>query len=120
MRSEVLRRTFALHGVEARSPATRRGRASVLEIITDLQRGQIAGVARRIADAASFGNSHFGSQPLVCLACTELPLAFSAFQSQLMFERDGVTYLNTPIVHIEATLEQAIGEPRFESLGKHL
>ena len=45
--------------------------------------------------------------PLVCLACTELPLAFPEQKTLTLFESGGVRYMNTTAVHIRAVFDCA-------------
>jgi aspartate racemase len=49
-----------------------------------------------------------GAQPVVCLACTELPLAFKERKMLTTFEYDGVSYINTTAVHIVAAFDFAV------------
>lgn len=44
----------------------------------------------------------------MCLACTELPLAFQEQKMLAHFEHDGVLYINTTAVHINAAFDFAI------------
>lgn len=45
---------------------------------------------------------------LVCLACTELPLAFPEYQDSPCFTIEGITVINTTVAHVEAILETAL------------
>ncbi|MGA8108153.1 MAG: hypothetical protein WB974_01885, partial [Acidobacteriaceae bacterium] len=49
----------------------------------------------------------FAGKPVVCLACTELPLAFPGRRTYPSFQYGGVTYINTVAAHINAALESA-------------
>ena len=49
-----------------------------------------------------------GSNDVVCLACTELPLAFPEHKEAACFETDGIWFVNTTVVHIEAVLREAL------------
>lgn len=42
------------------------------------------------------------------LACTELPLAFEGKEHLEIFEENGVTYLNTTIIHAAAAFQFAV------------
>ena len=44
----------------------------------------------------------------MCLACTELPLAFPELKALGIFEYRGVLYVNTSVLHANAALEFAI------------
>ena len=108
MRSQVLRKAFEAQGVDARAPDDPREREAVLGTITELQRGHIEGAASRVGKAVrTTWARQLGGRPVVCLACTELPLAFAAFQAQSTFDYDGILYVNTPIIHIETALDLA-------------
>jgi aspartate racemase len=50
------------------------------------------------------------AQPVACLACTELPLAFPGQNLLATFEYDGVVYVNTTAVHINAAFDFAVNE----------
>ena len=45
---------------------------------------------------------------IVCLACTELPLAFPEQQNEAHFQADGITFVNTTVAHVAATLAEAL------------
>lgn len=106
MRSPALREAFHGYGIDAQAPDDPREREAVLDVIAQLQRGHADGAAQRVSSTVqSAWARQFSGQPVVCLACTELPLAFVAFQGYSTFDRDGVHYVNTPIIHIETALE---------------
>jgi aspartate racemase len=48
------------------------------------------------------------SNDVVCLACTELPLAFPEHKETPCFEADGMWFVNTTMVHIEAVLREVL------------
>jgi aspartate racemase len=49
-----------------------------------------------------------GKKDIVCLACTELPLAFPEHLDSTHFEVDGIRFVNTTAVHIEAILREVL------------
>jgi aspartate racemase len=81
-------------------------------LITELQLGKLEGAAERLRRIAklSFDERQFKVPPVVCLACTELPLAFQAMKMVANFEYDGVSYINTTAVHINAAFDFAVNE----------
>ena len=80
-----------------------------VELITELQLGKLEGAAERLGRIAKISfEQQFGAQPIVCLACTELPLAFREKKMLATFEYDGVLYLNASAVHINAAFDFAI------------
>jgi hypothetical protein len=63
-------------------------------------------------DALKFiARRSMGSQParqrIVCLACTELPLAFKEMKTLSVFESEGIIFINSTMAHIDAALEFA-------------
>lgn len=109
MRSETFREVFAEHGVEAACPQDEEARASSIGLIAELQLGKIEGAAERIGKIArtSF-KQRFTAQPVTCLACTELPLAFPEQKMLATFEYNGVLYINTTAAHINAAFDFAV------------
>lgn len=111
MRSAIFREGFAKYGVAATGPSDEGARVATMNLIADLQLGKENGAAERLVKIArgSFGGP-FKAQPVVCLACTELPLAFPAQKTLGTFDYDGVSYINTSVVHIDAAFDFAVQE----------
>ncbi|MGC2247649.1 MAG: aspartate/glutamate racemase family protein [Terriglobales bacterium] len=109
MRSAKFREGFAKHGLEARGPRDERARSMTEDLIRELQAGKTAGAAERLGKIAreSFA-AEFPGPPVVCLACTELPLAFVDEKVVAALEDAGVTYINTSAAHIDAVFEFAV------------
>jgi aspartate racemase len=109
MGSPGFREAFANYGVEAAGPHDETARAMTVELITELQLGKLDGAAERLGGIAkiSFGRQ-FKTQAVVCLACTELPLAFQETKLLATFHHDGVLYINTTAVHINAAFDFAV------------
>jgi aspartate racemase len=108
MRSQVLRDAFKAQDIAASSPEASDDRGSLLALISRLQRGDVQGAAQSIGDLVrQVSLRQFAGRPAVCLACTELPLAFSTNQRCASFDYDGVPYVNSSVVHIEAALTLA-------------
>jgi aspartate racemase len=115
MGSAVFREEFAKHGIEASGPDDEALRAAVVGLISELQLGNQEGAAERLHTIATTAfERRFKGQPVVCLACTELPLAFEEHKKVASFERDGVLYINTTAVHINAAFNFAAGEEKGE------
>ena len=109
MGSKRLREEFAKHGVEPTCPQDEAARTMTIELIRELQLGKVEGAADllgRIAKTSS--NDSSGAWPTVCLACTELPLAFPAHKMLATFEYDGVMYVNSTAAHIDAAFDLAV------------
>jgi aspartate racemase len=111
MGSPAIRKRFAERGVEAVGPPNQEARAQTTSVIAELQAGKSEGTAERIGRIArtSFA-AQFTGPPLVCLACTELPLAFPEWKAIESFEVSGVTYVNSAAVHVGAACEFAAAE----------
>jgi aspartate racemase len=108
MRSAGFREGFAKHGISAAGPRDDSARGLIVELIAELQLGKIEGAPERIGKVArSCFQGQFDTQPAVCLACTELPLAFPEQKTLPSFSRDGITYLNTVAAHINAAFDLA-------------
>jgi aspartate racemase len=112
MRSSKFREAFAKYGIEASGPLDESLRAMTAELITDLQVGKLERAAQRVVNVArlSLGETQFGDQPAVCLACTELPLAFATMKQLATFEYDGILFINTTAVHIDAAFNFAVDQ----------
>ena len=109
MRSGKFRAAFATHGIELVPPVSDVARARTVTLIAELQRGRVKGAAVRMGKIVA-SSWRFPGEPVVCLACTELPLAFPGFTNQASFKYGGVTYINTTAAHIDAVL-QHVGIP---------
>lgn len=113
MRSPRFRRDFLKNGIEAAGPADESARATILDLIAALQRGHDEGAAERLtAVARTAFTGQFRGSPAVCLACTELPLAFPEFRTQPSFINGGITWINTSAAHIAAVVEMAFAEDK--------
>lgn len=111
MRSARFREGFARRGVEASGPQDEAARAATVNLIQQLQVGKVEGGAEQLGKIArkSF-EGQFRAQPAVCLACTELPLAFQEQKMLATFRYDGILYINTTAVHVNAAFEFAVDE----------
>jgi aspartate racemase len=108
MRSQVLRDAFTAQDIEASAPVDSDHREAVLSLISKLQRGDSKGAAQSIrALVHEVRLRQFADPPAVCLACTELPLAFPVHHDCAAFDCDGIRYVNSSVVHIEAALSFA-------------
>jgi aspartate racemase len=108
MNSSRLREKFGQHGIRAQAPMEDAALAMTAQLIADLQRERSEGAQGRVqailrkAFGATLPPSH-----MVCLACTELPLAFPDQKEVPVFQVDGVAYLNSTVVHLNALCEFA-------------
>ena len=109
MKSPTFREGFAKYGVEAAGPHDEAARAMTVGLITELQLGKLEGAAERLGKIVRISfDRQFKAQPVVSLACTELPLAFEAQKMFATFEYDDILYINSTAVHINAALDFAV------------
>jgi aspartate racemase len=109
MRSAEFREVFAKRRITASGPSGETAKSTISAMIFDLQRGKIEGAAERVgAIAKAEFKSQFSGRPVVHLGCTELPLAFPNQKTLGTFEEDGVLYLNSTALHIDAAFEFAL------------
>ncbi len=108
MKSARIRESFAQHGIEAAGPRDEALRAQTAELIADLEQGRIEGAADHLGNMAwTAWEELFRGLPVVCLACTELPLAFPEHASRASFEHCGARYINSNAAHIDAIFDAA-------------
>lgn len=106
MTSARLPAVFASRGVRAAGPEDQELRSLTVRLSKELQHGVDDAAASRIGDIVR--RHAAGSQaPLVCLACTELPLAFPGSGSRTLIESEGIRYLNSSTVHMHAIFDRA-------------
>lgn len=99
------------YGVRAVAPPDDRSKAKVAALIAELFTGQSANGRERIQAIAGPSFEQAGiRKKVVCLACTELPLAFEGKEQLETFEEDGILYLNTTIIHARAAFRYAVSE----------
>jgi aspartate racemase len=111
MGSAVFRDAFAQQGIKAAGPDDEAIWAATVELIDELQMGKQKGAAERLHTIGKKAlERQFKGRPVVCLACTELPLAFPEQNKLSSFEREGVLYVNTTAVHINAAFHFAVSE----------
>ena len=110
MDSAVLRAAFGRRGIDADAPGDAGIRRSVAEAIADLQNGRVRGVAARIAAIVRRAR-RTPAPDLVCLACTELPLAFPSRGTAAVFERCGLRWLDPSAAHVAAAFALSAGDP---------
>lgn len=108
MRSPRLRQVFADHGMEAVGPESEEIRALTIRLIEELQCKEIADAAQRLGEIArTVFATRSTAKRVVCLACTELALAFPERRSQAAFSVDGITYINSAMAHVGAAFDFA-------------
>ena len=108
MGSPRLREAFAARGVMAAGPEDPEVRAASIQLSRELQHhGELTGAAAELGAMVRASRSPDGEPLLVCLACTELPLAFPTHKTLAVFESGGFRYMNTTAVHVRAAFDYA-------------
>jgi aspartate racemase len=110
MESQRLRNAFAQAGVDAAAPQDAVARAELAQVIAEVLRNRLAGAAERIARIARTAIARSAAPQTVCLACTELLLAFPEHRRTAIFEVDGVRYANASALHMDAAFDFAVQE----------
>jgi aspartate racemase len=108
MKSTAYAETLQKYGMEA-FPRLDEKRIMEFErlIDVDLYEQAIPEVRERILSLCrKFVNDR--NDDVVCLACTELPLAFPEHKDSAIFKADGMWFVNTTAVHLEAILREAL------------
>lgn len=90
-------------GISVSFPEEDSQKSQVVDIISNLYQNKTRGAAPLIDQLVrqSVPENEL-SNTVVCLGCTELPLAFQDFPGKSSFEVQGVTYLNTTVVHAKS------------------
>jgi aspartate racemase len=110
MRSAKFREAFSKYGIDAAGPAEEFSRKMTATLVSELQAGKQEGAADRVAEIARDCFGSRASNPAVYLACTELLLAFPGQKDFGTFEHDGIFYLNSTALHVNAAFELVISE----------
>jgi aspartate racemase len=108
MVSSTFRDEFAKLGLNAAAPTDESSQRATTALIAELQRGSFEGGANRLGVIARDSiERQFQGNAAVCLACTELPLVFPEFKALSVFASDGLSFINTIAVHVDAVLRIA-------------
>jgi aspartate racemase len=107
MKSQRLRNAFARVCVDAAAPQGTAGQ-EVVQLIADLHVGRLTDAAERIARIARISFAQSAAPQTVCLACTELLLAFPQYRRTAAFDVDGVRYTNASALHMDAAFDLAM------------
>ena len=109
MNAGVFPQYFGRYGIQAIPPKDEEIKRQVAELISELFKGENNNGRARLAGMV---DSALDQLPLhskaVCLACTELPLAFKGCEQRQTFQDNGVLYLNTGMIHVNAAFRYAI------------
>jgi aspartate racemase len=110
MDSPAFPEVLSRFGIRGRVPEAGE-RAQVAALISELYAGRDDDAAARIRGVVQSSTSAGESADAVCLACTELPLAFPAIEEESSLVIDGILYLNSAMIHARAAFAASL-EPR--------
>lgn len=110
MDSPLFREAFAAHGIRASGPDQSDAKELTVRLSEELQHGTDNAAAVRLGDIARMCRRQFTTPPAVCLACTELPLAFPKHKTMTSFDLGGIRYINSTALHIQAAFNCAVSE----------
>jgi len=100
MKSTAYPNTLRPHGIEA-LPRLSDEEIAALEKLLDLELYHASPVAARETILALCARHvRDRASDVVCLACTELPLAFPEHQDAATFSVDGFQFINTTVAHV--------------------
>lgn len=109
MKSNSLSEFMAKRDIEAFPPLEHELQAMVTSLISDLFEGKTESGRVILEDVVESAYKHKDrKQKSVCLACTELPLAFSGKEQTAKFDDGNVIYLNSTIIHAKAAFDYAV------------
>lgn len=112
IRSPMYHDALSAHGINVADPIDDTAIDELAELIDgSLYHGEVDVARQWILDAARSANASQESLA-VCLACTELPLAFPEHRDDASFIVDGITFINTTIAHADAAFELALDETK--------
>jgi aspartate racemase len=107
MRSPVYGEALSRYGVTSIGGISEGEIAAIEQLIDALYE---EGIGHAPADILEIARRHIEdpASDIVCLACTELPLAFPAYRDSTHFQVDGITFVDTTVAHVEAAVEHAL------------
>lgn len=77
-------------------------RAKIVALISELYAERDEDAAGRIRNVVDASFPKNGTVRAVCLACTELPLAFPNIERETNIVMDDIRYINTTMIHAKA------------------
>ena len=109
MTSPAFTRGMETFGINAFHPQTEQLKSKVLEVIERLYQNNTNGAASEISNIVrSCVSADELDNTVVCLGCTELPLAFGSYSNSSSFEYQGINYLNSSVVHALSAFQACV------------
>ena len=108
MKSRVYADTLKKYDIEAVPQLPDDIIAEIARLIdVDLYQNKTEAARDRILELSrAYTNDSSGE--VVCLACTELPLAFPEHQNVPGFSSEGISFVNSTVAHVDAVLKYAL------------
>jgi aspartate racemase len=103
--------------VKAFAPKATEDRAKVVALIAELQALRDDDAASRLRGVVDASFPPGSGVRTVCLACTELPLAFPAIEAESSLVIDDVRYINTTMIHAQAAFAAVIAPAQATPAG---
>jgi aspartate racemase len=102
MASPVFADILKAAGIRGFSPASDTERTKIVALISELYEDRNEQAESRIRAVVDASFPDTGASRAVCLACTELPLAFANIEKETDLELGGIRYINTTMIHARA------------------
>jgi aspartate racemase len=99
---------LSTRGIAASAPSRLENREAVVALISELYSNRIDGAAERIRNVVNQELPAAGTLRSVCLACTELPMAFPQLADKARIELADIQYINTTVIHARAAYESLV------------
>lgn len=111
MTSAALQINMEPFNVKVLFPPNEDLKAMVVETIDRLYQNEIGGAGKTIDKVVRASMpEHELERSAVCLGCTELPLAFPEYTGKDSFTINGITYVNTSVVHASYAFQECTGK----------
>jgi len=108
MRSSMYPEVLAQHQVSALAQIEASEIEELNQLIdVDLYQGKIKDARKRILEISKKYTDN-STKDIVCLACTELPLAFPEHADAAYFEVENIGFVNTIAAHVNATVNESL------------
>jgi aspartate racemase len=102
MDSPVFPEVLSRFGVNAYAPSIQAERTKIVSLISELYVDRDDDAAVRIRNVVDASFPKDGTVRAVCLACTELPLAFPSIEGETDLVLHDIRYINTTMIHAKA------------------
>jgi len=102
MDSPAFPEVLAKFGINGYAPPVQDERTKVVALVSELYADRYEDAAGRIRAVVDASFPQSDRVRAVCLACTELPLAFPNIQTETDIVLDDIRYINTTMIHAKA------------------